>query len=247
METTFCPCRDPIPRRSEPPSDGDSVAWQRPFVLPGAANRWGARARWRDTPETLRRLLPEPLHLQRVPSPRESVCDGRTPFYASMRPGQRRSRLVKDGDEAAELLGLTRGNRSRGEYIVAQIEGAQWGDDVEQRDIVSWSGESQPGQGLLWASPRQGGESGLHFDGADNLLVLLQGAKRATLFAPEESPRLYPFPDHLTKSQIDVGCDRETTLRRFPLPEDSRRLAEACRSAEDAADQARASAAERYL
>ena len=32
------------------------------------------------------------------------------------------------------------------------------------------------------------------------------------------------------------------TLRRFPLPEDSRRLAEACRSAEDAADQARAHA-----
>jgi hypothetical protein len=63
----------------------------------------------------------------------------------------------------------------------------------------------------LWLGART--RSGLHYDPMDNFLVQIYGAKKIILAAPLERARLYPFPDNISKSQIDP---EQLDKRRFP-------------------------------
>lgn len=68
----------------------------------------------------------------------------------------------------------------------------------------------------LWIG--RGTKSGLHFDSADNFLVMIRGHKQAVLAAPSEARKLYPFADNTSKSQIDAGA---ADFVRFPASADA--------------------------
>lgn len=53
-----------------------------------------------------------------------------------------------------------------------------------------------------------GTRSGLHFDRFDNLNAQIFGEKSVFLVSPDQSGRLYPFPDNVEKSRIDVDTPR---------------------------------------
>ncbi|WP_425334920.1 cupin-like domain-containing protein [Myxococcus stipitatus] len=71
-----------------------------------------------------------------------------------------------------------------------------------------------PMDAYLWCGPH-GASSPLHYDTRDNLHVLLRGHKRFLLFAPDQSPLMYPHAEdgaqHL--SRIDV---ERVDRRAFP-------------------------------
>jgi hypothetical protein len=72
-------------------------------------------------------------------------------------------------------------------------------------------------EGNLWMG-FDGVVTPLHFDTRDNVLGILSGQKRLWLFAPEETPHVYPHPvrgdGEETDSQLDLT---RMDLERFPL------------------------------
>jgi lysine-specific demethylase 8 len=80
--------------------------------------------------------------------------------------------------------------------------------DLRMTDLL---GDRKASATNLWLG--RGTKSGLHFDGKDNFLIMIRGTKLATLAAPREAKRLYPFLDASVKSQVDVEAP---DFARFP-------------------------------
>jgi len=70
------------------------------------------------------------------------------------------------------------------------------------------------GNGMLYFWLGSGGtRSGLHFDRFDNLNAQVFGSKSVFIVSPDQCGRLYPFPDNVEKSRIDVDTP---SFERFP-------------------------------
>ena len=101
-------------------------------------------------------------------------------------------------NQYAELLANRRAHKDN--IVMAQVplNGMAMGRDLAARirELGSWFGLKKllPQMDLfLWLSP-SGHREPLHFDEGDGTLLQLHGRKRITLFPPEQSRNLYPFP-----------------------------------------------------
>ncbi len=55
--------------------------------------------------------------------------------------------------------------------------------------------------------------SGLHYDFADNFFIQVYGEKSVILISPDDTRKVYPFSDNITKSQLDPDYP---DLKRYP-------------------------------
>ena len=77
-----------------------------------------------------------------------------------------------------------------------------------------WVGEKDPVHTNIWLGPA-GTVSPLHHDPKHNCLVQVMGKKFVQVFAPEETPRLYPHETPMLHNTSQVDAERPD-LARFP-------------------------------
>jgi hypothetical protein len=119
--------------------------------------------------------------------------------------------------ELAEYLGGLGGNGGARMYMAAVPLAEQLpplAGDVEMPPYVPAGRRSAP---LLWIG-QSDTNAPLHYDPQDNLHALVRGRKRFVLYAPEETPRLYPRSmlrpfAHL--SRVDIARPDHGLFPRF--------------------------------
>jgi hypothetical protein len=189
-----------IPRRAVPNDparlEREHVAPRRPVVLDGVSEGWPARG-W--SMASLAEGAGD------VPLPVAATRDGA--LHVDMERGLVfHARTL--GDFVRTLDGAPDG------YLIAPLASLP---DRLRRDLPepAFCRDAAWRSGKLWIGAA-GVVSALHFDLADNLHTVLSGRKRFLLFAPDESPRLYPCG---LRSGMPNGAHvdpERPDLRRFP-------------------------------
>ena len=163
-----------------------------PIVLRNVAADWPALRKW-DRGYLLSRYgnqrVDAALHLPRIP------------FLAPERDVRRTTTLRSFWDE------MDRADRCYLEQqVLAEFPGLA--DDLRMADLLGDDSRLEPN---LWLG--RATKSGLHFDPADNVLIMIRGFKMAAMAAPDEIGRLYPLLDSVMKSPVDV---EQPDFLRFP-------------------------------
>lgn len=169
-----------------------------PMVFPGLANQWPARTAW--TPENLNSVHGQKpvtalmdLPASGVLLPQEQENYERTlpfsGFIASMMTATALAPCYLAYTRADELFPAT---------------------DYDFSDLTSKSGHTADTR--VWIGSA-GTRSGLHSDLKDNLFCQIWGEKLVVLVPWKYSSAVYPFPDNIVNSQIDLA---DLDLDSFP-------------------------------
>ncbi len=174
------------------------VARRRPVVVRGLVEGWPARRRW-STGDLRQRFGDAQVPVLPVRCGVVQVDPRRGLVTTPMALGALMDRL--EADEASA-------------YMMARLDQLPVGLRAEVGDFpycrrAPWK------LCKVWFSAR-GTRSSLHWDINDNLHAQIVGSKRFTLFAPEDSPNLYPgrlFAGVPNASRVDLDA---VDLQRFP-------------------------------
>jgi hypothetical protein len=163
-----------------------------PIVLRNVAADWPALRKW-DRGHLLSRYgdrrVDAALRLPRIP------------FLAPEHAVRRAMTLRSFWDE------MDRADRCYLEQqVLSEFPGLE--DDLRIGELLGRDSRPQPN---LWIG--RATKSGLHFDPADNVLIMIRGSKLVAMAAPDEIGRLYPLLDSVMKSPVDV---ERPDFTRFP-------------------------------
>jgi Cupin-like domain len=176
-----------------------SNAYTEPIVIKGGVKKWKAISTW--SIDTLRAKFGS-LLIQVA-----WASDG--VFRGDPVDGFANTRRIRFDRFIDVVAGRTISNRG-GKYYLAQHSLSPDGDmasllqDIEEPDCFE---KSLLQVTNLWLGST-GNISPLHFDRSNNFLCQVSGTKRLILFDPNQSDRLYPFPEtsripHLAQIDID--------------------------------------------
>lgn len=173
------------------------VARREPAIVTGLMRQWPATALW--TPQWFKETYPEARFLTSVNLPTRGVS-----YDLDWKDH------VQDLSMADFIDGLA--DFSKPAYVRRQLVERFPGADrqVGFREMVG------PNAGttdqFLWIGTANT-RTGLHFDTQDGVLAQFHGRKALVLVAPEDSAKLYPYADSITKSRVAVDAP---DLERFP-------------------------------
>jgi lysine-specific demethylase 8 len=186
------------------------LGWRAPFITTGFANVWPAFARW-DTDYLRSTVGTRSIDVEAYPTPMFSPKGGEADF-------PKRRMTIADFLERSENVAAP------GEWLyAAQVslgsELPALTDDISAPPWVS----ARPYATGFWMG-RQGTGSRLHYDPYDNVIGVVRGVKRFSMFPPGQFAAHYPygaFSRWAHFSQVDIDApDR----RRFPHPPPEGRL-----------------------
>jgi hypothetical protein len=169
-----------------------------PVVLRNFAADWPALRRWN------RDHLLSRYRDRRVEAAVGLPAHG-VPFLATERGVRRTMTLASFWDE------MDRAGRCYLEQqVLSRFPGLE--RDLRMADLVGRDPRREPN---LWLG--RGTKSGLHYDPADNFLVMIRGHKLIVMAEPRAIVRLHPFHDTVMKSRLDV---ERPDFARFPSARD---------------------------
>lgn len=177
-----------------------------PAVLTGAFDHWPARG-W--TVDRIAARLGDAAVTPVV------LTEGR--FEVDLREGVRVAAMP-----AREYLDRVRRPGSPGHYLRLQLD-PPYDDLAREAPTPRYCTRVVGLKKNLWVGAA-GTASDLHYDMTHNLVAQVEGRRRVTLFAPDESPRLYPHPARsLNGHHSQVRLDRPDH-ERFPAFRGARRV-----------------------
>jgi len=191
----------PLPRAEPSTAAALSSAVARPhgpMVFPGLTDGWPARKKW--TPQALVEAHGQVRvqALMDLPSQGVLLPKEQSAYEQELSFGEFVTGMLDASPSSPCYLAYTRpeGLFPEGDYDFSSLTGGPEGET----DTRVWVGSG-------------GTRSALHSDLKDNLFCQIWGEKFVVLVPWEYSGSVYPFPDNLVNSQIDLA---ELDLHRFP-------------------------------
>ncbi|MBU9682176.1 cupin-like domain-containing protein [Burkholderia gladioli] len=179
-------------------NEGGFLEQGRPVIITDALHDWRIAERW--TPEYLANVAGE----RRVTL--STASDG----YYRLKPSQdiRRSNTFENAevDFGTAARRMLEADADDHVYVMQQSIPQLLPELLDNLVVPEWIAANRP-MINLWFGRRT--SSQLHFDYSNNLFAQLHGSKEFALFAPDETPRLYPYHhDAATAHLSNVEPDR---------------------------------------